>query len=351
MNAKNSLTAFPTKICDLIQRVIILFKTDNGEQFMSKSDGFRSATKRFGQVLISGLLCLAIAVLLSVSVNAQRTKPSANFDKLWVDYDVTEGGQKGMRIHLKFTVRGMKGLDSAIRIYFQTGDGKNLTDKNNSFVSSAGYVALYKNLKIDYDPGYYEDLAVFMPYKELDLGGGEYDLKMDVDLIYRVSGELIQHLTLYDFVFTQPEDDSEDMAPLPDSVDDSNEKASVEKVWYDYDVVEGGKKGMRIHVKFKVSGLKGVDSYLAAYFERAGGEKLLGKTSTYRSKEGQLAVYKSLKPGYDPTVYEDAQLFLPYEEIQLGRGVFNLKADIDLIYKDGTLFQHLTWGDFVFRRQ
>jgi hypothetical protein len=316
---------------------------------MCKSAYFNISANYFGRILTSGLLCLALAFLFGSSVSAQAVKPSVVFEKIWVDYDVTEGGQKGMRIHLKFRVLRMKGLDSAVRITYETGDGKKLRDKNKKYSTVGGDVAVFKNLKIDYDPGYYDDLVLFMPYSELDLSPGEYDLKMDVDLIYK-NGELIQHLTFYDFVFTQPGTTTL-TAPLPDPIDENEGKATVEKVWIDYDVFENGKKGMRIHVKFKVYGLKGVDSYLAAYFERSNGDKVMGKTTSFRSTTGQLAVYKALKPGYEPTVYEDAQLFLPYEEIQLGSGVYNLKIDIDLIYKDGSLFQHMTWYDFVFRRQ
>jgi hypothetical protein len=171
---------------------------------------------------------------------------------------------------------------------------------------------------------------------------------MDVDLIYK-SGGLIQHLTFEDFSFTQPESDV-DEAPLPPADNTpTNLKATVEKVWVDYGVIENGKTGMRIHVNFTVRGLKGVESYLAIYFERKNGDKLLNTNPTY-SKDGQLAVLKGLRPGFEPTTYEDAQLFLPYEEIKLGRGVFDLKMDIDLIYKNGDLFQHLDFYEFVFKR-
>lgn len=318
---------------------------------MVKSDIFKITAKRFGQLLMSGLVCLAVAVLLNVSVNAQRPKPSANFEKLWVDYDVTEGSQKGMRIHLKFNVRGMKGLDSAIRIYFQTGDGKNLKDKNDSFVSTAGYVALYKNLKIDYDPGYYDDLAVFMPYKELDLEGGEYDLKMDVDLIYRVSGELIQHLSFYDFVYTQPNDDNGDVAPLPNDVPGSNPVITFDKSWIDYDVFEGGKKGMRVHVKFNVENMKGVDSYLRIRVARQNDEFLKNSTPAFSTEDGELALFLKLTPGYNVTAYKDEKLFLPYDEIKLGRGAYNLKLDLDIVTMEGELIQHMGWYEFVFKRQ
>lgn len=128
---------------------------------------------------------------------------SADFNRIWVDYDVTENKKKGMQIHTNFTVHGMKDVDSYLAIYFETADGQRLRDKNKSYYSTAGEVAVYKELIIDYDPGTYDDLKIFMPYDELDLKEGKYNLKMSVDLIHK-SGGVIQKLTTYDFVYTQP---------------------------------------------------------------------------------------------------------------------------------------------------
>ena len=323
---------------------------------MHKSKLIWKKLNRFNRLLVSGLLGLLAVISLNATANAQAqscksaTKPCAEFERIWVDYDITENGVKGMRIHTKFSVYKMKNVGSAIAIYFETGDGKRLRDKNKSYYTTSGDVTVQRELKIDYDPGVYSDLTVFMPYGELDLSPGEYDLKMDVDLIYK-GGGLIQHLTFENFVFTQPDSDVEE-APLPPADNTpTNLKATVEKVWVDYDITQNGKRGMLIHVNFTVRGLKGVDSYLAIYFERKNGDKMMNTNPTYASKDGQLAVYKSLKPGFEPTVYEDAQLFLPYEEIKIGKGVFDLKMDIDLIYKSGDLFQHLDFYEFVFRRQ
>jgi hypothetical protein len=333
-----------------------------------KSELIWKKLSRFNRLIVSGLIAALAVISLNTAISAQSnvqsckaaTKPCAEFEKIWVDYDVTENGRKGMRIHTKLSVYRMKGVASALAVYFETGDGKRLRDKNKSYYTTSGDVTVQRELIIDYDPGVYSDLTVFMPYSELDLAPGEYDLKMDVDLIHK-NGGLIQHLTFENFVFTQPDtktqpdtrNDDVEEAPLPPSDDtpSTTQKASVEKVWVDYDVTENGKRGMRIHVNFTVRGLKGVESYLAIYFERKNGEKLMNTNAAYSSKNGRLAIYKSLKPGFEPTVYEDAQLFLPYEEIKIGKGVFDMKMDINLIYKNGDLFQHLGFEEFVFRRQ
>ena len=124
--------------------------------------------------------------------------------------------------------------------------------------------------------------------------------------------------------------------------------AELGRVWVDYNVTQGGEKGMLIHVKFTLRQMKQVDSYLAVYFEKDNGEKLYTNNKQYRSKDGQVAVFKPLKPAYDDTVYDDAQVFIPYEEFSLDSGKYNLKADIDVIYENGDMLQHMTYHDFQY---
>lgn len=268
--------------------------------------------------------------------------PRATFDKLWVDYDITEEGQKGMRIHIKFTAYDMLNMDAYMAIYFEFNDedGGRLKDKNKKFYSTAGDVALYQSIKPAYNPAVYEDLKLFMPYSELDLEPGTYDLSMDVKLIYKEGGA-IQHLTNHDFEYTKPGTAGGSPA--------SKATATFDKIWVDYDVTDNGRKGMRIHVKFSAFHMKGIDSYVAVYFEKKDGEKLKTTNTTYKSKSGQVALYKSLNPAYDPeTVYNDLQLFMPYSELNLGTGRFDLKMDADVIYKEGGLIKHLTYHEFWF---
>ncbi|HWR32527.1 MAG TPA: hypothetical protein VN451_03305, partial [Chitinophagaceae bacterium] len=270
--------------------------------------------------------------------------PSATFDSIWVDYDIKEDDVLGMRIHVKFTAYGMKNMDSYLAVYYTYNDdiAGVLKDKNKKFVSSAGDVAVYKSIKPSYDPAVYDDLSVFMPYDELDLEPGIYELTMDVRLIYKAGGEISQ-LTYYDFEYTKP--------GSPADVE-SVTKVDVifDKLWIDYDVTEDGKKGMKIHLKFSIKNMKGMDAYAAVYFEKKNGEKIEGLNSTYRSKNGQLAIYKSIKPAYDEAVYKDLQLFIPYSEINVGKGKHDLKLDADIILPNGEMVKHLEEREFWFER-
>jgi hypothetical protein len=267
--------------------------------------------------------------------------PRVTFDTMWIDHDIYENGIKGMRIHVKFTAYDMLNVDALLAIYFEYDDeiGGFLKDKNQKYVSTAGDVAVYKSIKPAYNPAVYNDLQLFMPYNELDLDPGEYDLAMNVKLIYPQGGS-IAYLTTYYFYYEKIDDDQ---SGAPDK---TAATVTFEKLWVDFDVMENNRKGMRIHAKFRVFNMKDVDSYLAIYFETKTGEKLKTENTAYRSGDGQVAVFRSMKPGYDESVYSDLQLFMPYDELKLRPGRHDLKMDADIILKNGDLVKHLTYYEF-----
>ncbi len=129
-----------------------------------------------------------------------------------------------------------------------------------------------------------------------------------------------------------------------------NAKTKFDKVWVDYNVTEDGERGMRIHVKFEVSGMEGVDSYLMVYFQKSDGTSLTTGSSVYGSMDGKVAAKKALKPGYDVTVYKDLEVFMPYSELNLTKGKYNLKMDIDLADDDEKLIQHLGYHEFEYEK-
>lgn len=287
------------------------------------------------------VLSLCSFLFLSAKKPTKSFTPSATFDKLWIDYDVFDNGIKGMKIHVKFTAYEMKDMDAFLAIYFQSDDENAtwLMDKNKKYNSSDGYVAVYRSIKPQYDPAVFNDLDVFMPYGELDLEPGEYDLAMDVKLIYKAGG-IISKLTTHYFEYTKPGTKTTVAGGTPGIT------ATFKDLWIDFDVYENSQKGMKIHAKFSVSSMKNIEGFLACYFEKKDGTRLTTTNSTYRSKTGQLAVYKSITPAYDPADYNDLSIFIPYSAFDLTPGRNDLKIDADLIYKEGGMIQHLKYFDF-----
>ncbi len=269
-------------------------------------------------------------------------EPRATFQKLWIDYDVFENGIKGMRIHAKFTAYDLINTDAYLAIYFKYDDelGAYLKDKNGKFVSTDGYVAVYKSIKPLYNPAVFEDLPVFMPYSEIDLDPGDYDLALDVKLIYQKGGT-ISNLTTYYFEYTKPDSTVANGGAPAITI-----TATVKDLWVDFDIYENNLKGLRIHVKFNVKKMKDVNGYVAVYFEKKDGTRLTSNNTAYRSSSGQLAVYKLVKPQYDDADFNDLTLFVPYPEFDLPAGRNDLKIDSDLIYKEGGIIQHLKYYEF-----
>lgn len=295
-------------------------------------------------LLTSALSILSLCSFLLLSAtDLKKAEPRATFDKLWIDYNVYENGVKGMKIHVKFTTYDMLNVDSYLAIYFQFDDELEdwLRDKNDKFSSTDGYVAVYRSMKPQYNPAVYNDLDVFMPYDELDLDPGQYDLAMDVKLIYKAGGT-ISELTTYYFEYTKPGATT----AAGGSPDTKKITATYKDMWVDYDVYEDNKKGMRIHAKFSVSNMKGTEGYLAFYFEKKDGERLKSTTTGFKSTSGQLAVYKLINPAYESTDYNDLAVFIPYSVFDLPTGKNDLKIDADIIYKAGGMIQHLKYYDF-----
>lgn len=138
--------------------------------------------------------------------------------------------------------------------------------------------------------------------------------------------------------------------PAESPKSDVTGKAKFDKIWVDYNVTEDGEKGMRIHVKFEVTGMEGVDSFLMVYFQKDDGSDLKSGSSVYGSKDGRLVAKVALKPGFNVTVYKDLEVFMPYNELDLAKGKYNLKMDADLADGDEGLIQHLGIHNFQFEQ-
>ncbi len=301
------------------------------------------------KIIMKKMFCLVAASLFTFSLpgfafgykvtSCIPGEPKAVLDKMTIDYKANENGVNGMMLHLTFTAYDMKDIESSVAIYFMYNDYHRgiLKDTNQKYYSSAGDVAVYKSLKPAFSPAFFEDLQIFIPYDELDLLPGDYDLTMDVKLIFDKGG-LISELGKENFRFTKP---------LPNT--STIPTASIDSIRIDQNIAENNKTGMRISLnKFSISGMKDTDCFLAIYFEKKDRTKLqaVNLNSSYRSQGGQIAIFQALTLPYDVSVYDNLAQFIPYEELGLGKGKHELRMDMDVIYKNGTLLKHIRFHEF-----
>ena len=158
------------------------------------------------------LFCIVILILSKAAfpLSAHAQVPKIEFDKIWVDFDVYENDLKGMSIHLKFVAKNMKDNSGYININIcDTLDGFPLLvkDVDSKYANLSMQLQVSSKITPAFDPAYYDDLKLFLPYNELgSLSKGTYVLGIlvysEIDDGYSFIPER-QLLTRYYFTYKQ----------------------------------------------------------------------------------------------------------------------------------------------------
>jgi hypothetical protein len=242
-----------------------------------------------------------------------------------------------MRVHAKFTLRNLKDVPLKMAVRVQKKDGDILASRTSAYRNQGNQLEASKPLKPGFVNAVYKDYNVFIPYDEFVIGPGKHKLDLDADIYYG-DGELLKHLALHPFAFTQPAR--------------SKPTAKFDRMWIDYDVTQNGKKGMMVHTKFTIDNLLNQTVTLALGIEKETGTKVFARTtSKYRSKTGQLAFYKTFTPKYNSAKFNDVKIFVPYAEIPLPVGKHKLRFHADILQTGTNLNIHLNYYSFAFNRR
>ena len=99
----------------------------------------------------------------------------------------------------------------------------------------------------------------------------------------------------------------------------------IKDVTVEHNVFKNGVKGMKILVDFSVQNMKGIDGSCAVYFYYENGNRVKDTNGSYATSDNQAATHKTIKPNYDSSSYTDVEIFMPYNELEVGTGKHNLK--------------------------
>ena len=108
-----------------------------------------------------------------------------------------------------------------------------------------------------------------------------------------------------------------------------------------HNVIVDGRTGMRVHAKFRVKYGLDVACTMIAYFyyDDADNTPLKAGDANYRTKEGNVSAHVNFTPKYDPAVYDDLQLFVPYDALNMESGAeYDLKFYLALYDQEGERF-------------
>ncbi|MFV0387114.1 MAG: hypothetical protein ACK5NT_00020 [Pyrinomonadaceae bacterium] len=314
-------------------------------EIKAKNVTFKLTPEIESELVSAGATTALIDAIKQVSSNGEQnaetddSKPDAELEKLWIVPNIEQNGVLGIRVYSKFNVYNLKGVQSDMVYRFQK-NGEFLKTKTSEYSTKSGDLSTRRLLKPNYSEAKFEEYA-FLPYSEFGLASGTHEITIDADVILR-DGTLVKHLILQKETITIPANRSVSI--------NSTENGVFEKLWVDYDVKHNDKLGMTIHTKAVVNGFKGRDVYLQLLFEKTDGTKLTSSNYMYKSRSGQTAAYKLLKPEFDSARFSDIALFIPYEEFNLDVGRHNLKIKADLIRQDYSQIQFLTSHEFWYNR-
>ena len=297
----------------------------------------------------------------SPTVNLKFVEPSASLKKMWIDYDAKEGSRTGMMMHISFTAYDMKGVEAFLGAYFRYTDdkpGSYIVHSGiiNKYHTSSGILSTGKNVTPTYDASVYDDFELFMPYDEINLGAGTHDLTIDVQLNYAHENKSIAWLKQYDIEYTEHDNDrgpaGKKFTGKTHIADTTTSRAVFDSMWVNFDVTENNQLGMLLHFKFTTYDMKDTDGSVAVYFlqDNTQGTVLKDKNQKYASNSGDVAVYRDVTPGYTTAVFDDLQLFMPYDELDLGPGTYYLLMETKLIYRKGGLISNFITYRFKFTK-
>lgn len=249
-----------------------------------------------------------------------KTLPVTNTTIVWsklqnlhIDYNVTENGKLGMKVKQNFLIYNAQGKQCIMAVYFYNAEnGQPLLDKDGQYSSSDNHVAGYNYFTPNFQNTQFNDLSVFMPYDQLELGAGNFRLKCYVAIFDPDLKQIVTGGYQY-FTFSQGINIKE--IRLLTSFDDAGQQ-------------------LKITPAFTISNAKGLRCLAAIYFYHDNGQPLRDHNSLYYSVDGNVSSTAYFTPGYDVTLYDNTQtgfiITMPYKELELQNGAYKLKYKVIL---------------------
>jgi len=115
-------------------------------------------------------------------------------------------------------------------------------------------------------------------------------------------------------------------------------KGAIHRVWADYDVTYGGRRGIMIHASMAITERRSAQSpqvLLIYWFYYTDGKPVPGVSGEFTDSGGNACVFEPVDTPYQSTGYDDFSAFVPYEALShQGSGSFSAYANAALFEGD-----------------
>jgi hypothetical protein len=266
--------------------------------------------------LLTAALLAGTPALAQNNSNAQFNAASpraATFSEGRLVHDVFRDGKKGMEVHWKVEVSGMKDRELEVACYFKRKDGTPLKDENGSFRTTTGNVSVGDREMVKYEPALFGDFTLFIPHSELHAGPGKHDLTANCEAFD--SGKSLGKSGYLSFTLSVGE-------AVP-------KEAEFGAGFLKHDVVRDGVKGIEVHHPLTVQAMKDRELEVTCFFWFSDGRKLKDFNQRYRAADGQVSTSDRVQVKFPDAKWADFTVFLPYDELHMSSGTSNLKVQCE----------------------
>lgn len=96
--------------------------------------------------------------------------------------------------------------------------------------------------------------------------------------------------------------------------------ATINRTWYESNIMRNGKRGMNVYADISVSGMRGEIMECVVFFYDSNYKYIKTSYSGYCSSDNSVCVYARTTPVYDSSRYSEYGLFIPYDAMNLQAG-------------------------------
>ena len=119
--------------------------------------------------------------------------------EVWQEHNVYEDDEKGMKIHVNFTVDNLTEVRCCIAAYFSFQGEEQISGVNDEFATKDGQAVVSEYFTPSYESTSYSDFDLFMPYDELYLADGYHHCEFEIQLYVNKTGVFFANSPSYGF--------------------------------------------------------------------------------------------------------------------------------------------------------
>jgi hypothetical protein len=259
------------------------------------------------------ILFVIAGLALGAPLQAQIT---VRFQNSYLEHNVFRSGQKGMLLHVRFSIQNARGIRCFGQAVFYDATGRPLQSLDPAFRRQDGTMCAVSNFVPDHDSVVFTDFSLFAPYRALPITGNQQRFQVNFGVYQENPLRFIGGTDRVEFTFgTGAEEPPPRRATPPPNGPSPTEEVTIN--FYESHAVnhitEDGLPGFRIHVAFDVdNGLNG-KFQLVAYIQDEEGRKIKASDARYSSPGGTVAVAVNVVPRHLHASFGDFKVFVPFE--------------------------------------